>query len=110
MLEGRQVKKYDCVMKHRHLMQWTGSLIPVLSLRSTHITAVQGTRETGDINTVLCLIKVNINTIELTVHSSFFCILDILQQSLTGVKKGCFKDKILKTCYFHEISFSNSTK
>ena len=31
-------------------MQWTGSLIPVLSLRSTHATIVQSTRETGDID------------------------------------------------------------
>ena len=40
----------DLVMKHRHLMQWTGSLIPVLSLRSTHVTIVQSTRETRDID------------------------------------------------------------
>ena len=30
------------------------------------------------INTVLCLIKVNSNTIKLTVHPSFYCILDLL--------------------------------
>ena len=37
-------------MKHRHLMQETGGLIPILSLRSTRVTIVQSTKETGDIN------------------------------------------------------------
>ena len=36
-------------MKHGHLMQWTADLRPILSLRSTHVTIVQSTRETGDI-------------------------------------------------------------
>ena len=30
------------------------------------------------INTVLCLIKVNSNTIELKVHTSFYCVFDLL--------------------------------
>ena len=38
-------------MKHGHLMQWTVDLRPILSLRSTHVTIVQSTRETGDIDT-----------------------------------------------------------
>ena len=44
-LERRQVKRFICVMKHGHLMNWTVDLRPILSLRSTHVT-----RETGDIN------------------------------------------------------------
>ena len=31
-----------------------------------------------DINTMLCPIKVNSNTIEITVHPSCYCILDLL--------------------------------
>ena len=38
-------------MKHLHLMQWTVDLGPILSLRLTHVTIVQSTRETGDIYT-----------------------------------------------------------
>ena len=37
-------------MKHGHLMQWTVDHRPILFLRSTHVTIVQSTRETGDIN------------------------------------------------------------
>ena len=39
-------------MKHEHLMQWTKNLRPILSLRSTHVTIVQSTRETGDIHRI----------------------------------------------------------
>ena len=31
-------------------MQWIVDLRPILSLRSTHVTIVQSTRETGDTN------------------------------------------------------------
>ena len=41
-------------MKHGHLMQWTVDLRPILSLRSTHVTIVQSTRETGDIYELSC--------------------------------------------------------
>ena len=37
-------------MKHDNLMQWTGDLCQILSLRSTQVTVVQSTRETGDID------------------------------------------------------------
>ena len=37
-------------MKHRHLMQQTGGICPILSLRSTHVTILPCTRETGDIH------------------------------------------------------------
>ena len=36
-------------MKHGHLMQQTGGLCPILTLRSTHITIVRSIKETGDI-------------------------------------------------------------
>ena len=36
------------------------------------------TVETGDINTMSCPIKSNSNTIELTVHTSCYCVLDLL--------------------------------
>ena len=49
-IKEKKIIKYPCVMKHRHLMQETGGLIPILSLRSTHVTIVQSTTETGDIN------------------------------------------------------------
>ena len=52
----------------------------------------------NDVNAMLCPIKVNSNTIELTVHTSFYCILDLLcvtwDQALSGVlnlnKLACF--------------------
>ena len=36
-------------MKRRHLMQQTGGLIPILSLKSTQVNIVRSTRETGNI-------------------------------------------------------------
>ena len=42
-------KKYTCVMKRRHLMQYTGGFIPILYLRSTQVTIVRSSRETGNI-------------------------------------------------------------
>ena len=39
----------------------------------------------NDVNTMLCPIKVNSYTIELTVHTSCYCILDLL--FVTYVKK-----------------------
>ena len=45
---------------------------------NTHCTTVWNTGETGDINSMWCPIKVSTNTIELTVHTSCYCILEKL--------------------------------
>ena len=52
-----------------------------------------------DINTMLCLIKVNSNTIELNVHTSCDCVLDLLcvMQCSTIVTCGNDKSSIKRT-------------
>ena len=49
-------------------------------------TSVWNTGETGDTNTMLCPIKVNSNTIELAVHTSCYCVLDLLFVYLHAVQ------------------------
>ena len=41
----------------------------------------------NDINTTLCPIKVNSNTIEITGHTSCYCILDLLCVSVSLLQK-----------------------
>ena len=72
------------------------------------------TGETGDINTVLCLIKVNSNTIELTEHPSCYCVLDLHCVKLTikrlrntGLgKRGILKILEIKLLKFCRLNFS----
>ena len=46
MDKGQALRSGTCVMK----VMKTGGLCPILSLRSTHVSIVQSTRETGDID------------------------------------------------------------
>ena len=51
------------------------------------------------INTVLCPIKVNSNTIEVTMHTSCYCVSDLLYVTSYLTHKNVKNNQLLKTIY-----------
>ena len=67
--KGQVLRSGICVMQHRLLMQYTGGLIPILSLRSTQVTIVRSTGETGNINVNYVLLPEVYCSVQPTSHA-----------------------------------------